>query len=400
MSCGRMRASTTSFSCDRHDVEQRIARPDRFADGRDAQRHHPAIDRRAHELPFGLVLRRSHALVQLTDLRGRFAGLVGRELLILVARLRDARMQLAHALLRRRQVALRFGKTTAIVGLVALQLQESRTLHVTLAYELLVDLELVGRELRGGRGRFDLLRQRRCLRTRIARLRCRGRRSARRAYGGAPGIARFHARRRRLLRASRQDRPAARTSQRARPQRKLARCVCVPRAADREAWLSSASLRTSPTYDQRLSRADHVAVAHENLANDAAFLVLNGLAIQLYLELAGSDDCAGERRGDHPRGEQRCRNGQRDQGQPLLTAQLRVRLRVVFAADQERGERWICGAHACASLLLPGGNATTRCDAPLGERNRASTAALGPNISSVPPFNKASLSSAAMSVVL
>ncbi len=60
----------------------------------------------------------------------------------------------------------------------------------------------------------------------------------------------------------------------------------------------------------------------------------------------------------------------------------------------------MCGAHASASLLLLGGNATTRCALGCGERNRASTAALGPNISSVPFFSKASLSSAAMSVAL
>ena len=394
-----MRASTTSFSCARHDVEQRIARPDRFADGRDAQRHHPAVDRRAHELPFGLVLRRAYALVELANLRGRLAGLVGRVLLILVARLRDARLQLARALLGRRQVALRFGETTAIVGLVALQLQQPRALHVALAHELLVDLQLVRRELRGGCGRFDLLRQRRCLRTRIARLRFEGgdllvERAASRLEQRC--LAReVVARSRRLgeigrqleLRSERGFRGRARVANAFRAQliAKQAELGVVANVADD---------------DQRLSRPDHVAVAHENLANDAAFLVLNGLAIQLDLELAGSDDCAGQRRGDHPRGEQRCRNGQRNQGQPFLTAQLGVRLRVVFAADQERGERRICGAHACASLLLPGGNATTRCDAPFGERKRASTAALGPNISSVPFFSKASLSSAAMSVGL
>ena len=52
--------------------------------------------------------------------------------------------------------------------------------------------------------------------------------------------------------------------------------------------------------DQRLARAHDVAVAHENLANDAAFLVLHGLAIQLHLELARRDDRAGERRGADP----------------------------------------------------------------------------------------------------
>ncbi len=93
--------------------------------------------------------------------RGRLSHLVGCLLLILVASLRNARLEVADSLLRERLVALRFGQPAAIVGLVALQLQQPRSLYVALTHELLVDFQLLRRELGGSRRRLDLLGQRR-----------------------------------------------------------------------------------------------------------------------------------------------------------------------------------------------------------------------------------------------
>ncbi len=53
--------------------------------------------------------------------------------------------------------------------------------------------------------------------------------------------------------------------------------------------------------DQRLARPHLLAIAHQDLAHDAAFLMLHGLAIQLDLQLARSDDRTGQRRNDASR---------------------------------------------------------------------------------------------------
>ena len=84
----------------RHDVQNRLARTDHFADRRHAHGHDFAIHRRAHHLAFDLVLRRAQPLAQLAHLGGSFLELVGCLLLVLVARLRDARFELADALAR------------------------------------------------------------------------------------------------------------------------------------------------------------------------------------------------------------------------------------------------------------------------------------------------------------
>src|SRR5262245_38345498 len=88
-------------------------------------------------------------------------------------------------------------------------------------------------------------------------------------------------------------------------------------------------------HDQRLSSAHRLSVAHENAADDPTFMVLNGLAIQLRLELARRDDRSGERRGNGPSGEQRARDREWQQGEAPLPAQLFARLRIVLAEGKQ-----------------------------------------------------------------
>ena len=107
-----MRASTTSFSRAGTTSRSGSRGPIAVAHRGNAQRHHLAIDRRAHDLALDLVLRGAQAFLQLAHLGGGFLQLVGGLLLILVARLRDARFQLADAL-RASASSLRYSPTRA-----------------------------------------------------------------------------------------------------------------------------------------------------------------------------------------------------------------------------------------------------------------------------------------------
>ena len=144
MSCGRMRASTTSFSC--VGTMSRIGSrgPIDFADRRDAQRHHSAVDRRAHELALGLVaataaraLRARESAPRIPSPRRSPAADTGCAPARCAPAARRARCRAS----ARSLCAL--GEPAAIVGLVALQLQQPRALHEALAHELLVDLQLL-----------------------------------------------------------------------------------------------------------------------------------------------------------------------------------------------------------------------------------------------------------------
>ena len=121
MSCGMDACLDHELLARRHHVENRLARPDDLAHGGDAHRHDLAVDRRAHQLALDLVLRRAQPLLELAHLGRGFLQLVGGLLLILVARLRDARLQLADALARDREVAAVLAQVSAVVGGSALR---------------------------------------------------------------------------------------------------------------------------------------------------------------------------------------------------------------------------------------------------------------------------------------
>jgi hypothetical protein len=157
-------------------------------------------------------------------------------------------------------------------------------------------------------------------------------------------------------------------------------------------------------HDQGLAGADVIAVAREDLAHDAAFLVLHRLVIELGLELADGDDGAGERRGVRPDADRAADERDRDQRAPDFAAPLPARLAVASRLRQQcckgHGSTGVSEsfrrAHASASVLLAATNGTTRL-AGVGLPARASTAAVGPNISSAPRRSTSSLSSAASS---
>jgi hypothetical protein len=142
----------------------RIAGADHLADGGHAQAEHAAVGRCAHVAALRLIAERFQALLELANPGRGLLRLVGRELLIVVARLRDARADLARSLPREREIALAFRDPAPVVGSVALQLQQPRTLHVAFAREPFVDLVLLGRELGGEPRLLDLLFERRRLR--------------------------------------------------------------------------------------------------------------------------------------------------------------------------------------------------------------------------------------------
>jgi hypothetical protein len=79
-------------------------------------------------------------------------------------------------------------------------------------------------------------------------------------------------------------------------QRSLRLCARAAQARRAKLILQQAQLRIAlhvAHYHERLTRAYLLPVAHQNLADDAAFLMLDGLAIQLDLNLAARDHCSG-----------------------------------------------------------------------------------------------------------
>jgi len=294
----------------RHDVEDRLARADDFSGRRDAQRHYLAIDRRAHHLALDLVLRGAQALLELAHPGRGFPQLVGGLALVLVARLRDARVQLPDALARRGEVAAGLADAAAVVGGGALEREHARAVDEALSCELVVDLQFLDRELRRGLAGRDLAFERRGLGVRVADLRLeRGdllvegapARSeecalARRVLGG-----RFFLRRRK-----------------ARRERGFGGGASLADELGAQLVALEAERRIAAHVahdDERLASADFLAVAHQDLAHDAAFLVLHRLAVELDLHLRRCDDRPGERRGRRPQRQQQYgrseRNGKR-----------------------------------------------------------------------------------------
>src|SRR5262249_17023019 len=134
-------------------------------------RHHLAVDRGAHQLALDLVLRRAQALLELAHAGGGVPQLVGGLALVLVARLRDPRVQLADALASRGEIAARLADAAAVLGRGAFERKHTRAVDEALSCQLVVDLELLDREAGGGLAGRDLAFERRGLRLRIADLR-------------------------------------------------------------------------------------------------------------------------------------------------------------------------------------------------------------------------------------
>ena len=145
---------------------------------------------------------------------------------------------------------------------------------------------------------------------------------------------------------------------------------------------------------QRIAGAHRLAVTHQDLAHDAAFLVLDRLAVELDLDLRRRDDRTGERRRRRPEPAERQDDGERQDRPQRLSPKLDARGGCEAVACEESGERRrIVGFHACASAGagLPTVASRGVCWAPA--RSRGKSSAVGPNASSAPSFRTASLSS-------
>ena len=215
----------------RHDVEQRIARADRLrrprtraapSPGRRPARARTAV--RPGRATAASALRARGSSRRIPSLRRSPAAGTG----CAPARCAPAARRVRWCASARSLCAL--GEPAAIVGLVALQLQQPRALHVALAHELLVDLQLFGRELRGAlpspRSASPAPRPARAHRESAHR----ARRSARRACVGAPRTSACFARE--VLarpRRVRETRPALERRRRAPLPPTRAHCGCARR---------------------------------------------------------------------------------------------------------------------------------------------------------------------------
>jgi hypothetical protein len=123
-------------------------------------RHDFAVYRRAHDLTLDLIGRRAQALFELAHFGGRLLELIGRLLLILVAGLRDAGLELADALACERELAAVLAHARDVVRRVALQLEQARTIDEAVAHQLVIDRELFGRKPGRSLGCADLRLQR------------------------------------------------------------------------------------------------------------------------------------------------------------------------------------------------------------------------------------------------
>src|SRR5262249_8435993 len=125
-------------------------------------------------------------------------------------------------------------------------------------------------------------------------------------------------------------------------------------------------------HDQRVAGAHLLPIAHQDLADDAAFLVLYRLAVELDLDLRRRDDGARERRGGEPQARQHGDHGERHHELGPQVPQRALRAGIELALGEQRSERRFHAATA---------------------RTGARMVALGPNASSAPALRTASLSS-------
>ena len=221
-------------------------------------------------------------------------------------------LQFGGALARQRQLSARFCESAARVGVGALQGQQARARQVAFGDQLLVELEFLGGEPAGVFDRSDLARE------------CRGL---------CAGLTHLSLKRVELLveRAASRGELRAFTHQvlgalRVAGQLRVDDEFARERALGAHARMAQA-LGTELIFEQaELGVAAHVVhdhqhvtgmhrlpVAHADFAHDAAFAVLDGLALQLHLDARGGDHRSRDRRKRRPDSQRGCHHGQGNQ---------------------------------------------------------------------------------------
>jgi hypothetical protein len=106
--------------------------------------------------------------------------------------------------------------------------------------------------------------------------------------------------------------------------------------------------------EERIAGADALPFADEDLADDAAFLVLHGLAVQLDLDLRRCDHRAGDRRGPRP-GRDRRRRSRRGERPPVArTCGRAMARRRRFAGRARRRGSAVRRRFSCGGLRWQG----------------------------------------------
>ena len=133
MSCGRMRASTTSISL--LGTTSRIGAPAASTSPGAVTRSPMTTPSTGERIDWRSTwsLRGTQAFFDLAQPRRRLLELIGGRLLISIARVGHARAELGGSLARQRQFAARFVQPAAVVGVGPLQRQQPRARHVTFA---------------------------------------------------------------------------------------------------------------------------------------------------------------------------------------------------------------------------------------------------------------------------
>src|SRR3954454_18712292 len=150
-------------------------------------------------------------------------------------------------------------------------------------------------------------------------------------------------------------------------------------------------------HHEGLTCAHPLSIAHQDFADDAAFLMLHGLAVQFDFDLTVRYDGARQRGSRRPEGHQARNDCHRQKHAPSLSSELGTGVRIAGPlCEQLRKCHWMAGFHALASIASPACTVA-------GRLEMADTACLcgniveaGPKASSTPSFNTASLSSCDM----
>ena len=235
-------------------------------------------------------------------MRSRVLQLVDRTLLVAVLRRDDAQLELGGLLPAARQIGTMLAMLDLVFRYRALQREDAGLLHIVLLEELLVRLQLLvlqcdgavlGGELRGKGRRFGL---------RLANLSTQGRglaldRVAPRAEERALALENLPDARLALAPPDVGGETGLRRKAGLRPQARL--LGALGDELDREQIQRGIHFHVFE-HDQRLALLHDIAVAHADLAHDAAFLVLHHLAVEIDLDERGSHDRARKRCDDRP----------------------------------------------------------------------------------------------------
>ena len=120
-------------------------------------------------------------------------------------------------------------------------------------------------------------------------------------------------------------------------------------------------------HDERLAGTHLLPVAHQDLAHDAALLVLHGLAVELDLDLRRGDDGARQRRGRRPTARQNAATHRREEreAQPRMPAQLTaLRIEVEMVQRAPRVEEVFMRPPRAAATGSPRSGRTLRARRP------------------------------------